>query len=528
MVSISSITSGANSIQTLVNQFIAPERRPITDLENSKTDLNRRLAVFSDLKTKLNTLRDSARSFSGVGSLNALSKKTAASSNAKILTVSADPSAIVGNYAIKTDRLASSDTGVSLQLDRAGTFLAGKSSGLQEFTISVGSGDPVTISVTVDPADTDEDVLNKIRDAINESGIEDVTASVIHDTSTTARLVIKSTKTGSDNVLNLTGINGSDILESLEFVDKKGKRQLNSGTSGGFLRQDATDLDALLNVDGVDIVKGTNEISDIIDGVTIKLLGVQDPADAPLTITVGDDISNAKSEIEKFIKNYNETITYLNEKTKVDTVKFTRGDFTGNATFTGLKFSLRSAISNFNTGLPPEDLHFFSQIGLDISREGTLSIKDSAKLDEALTTKIDQVSNLFSTENGIAKTLETILDRFVKSGGAIKRGQDSIKRQLSSIDARIKNFEARLVIREESLCRKFTELQRTLSLLNSQQAALQSIFSSSFQGISTGILLILINLFYRTEPAGVKYFLRYTAETAAKSILRCITACRLW
>ena len=287
----------------------------------------------------------------------------------------------------------------------------------------------------MDPADTDEDVLNKIRDAINESGIEDVTASVIHDTSTTARLVIKSTKTGSDNVLNLTGINGSDILESLEFVDKKGKRQLNSGTSGGFLRQDAADLDALLNVDGVDIVKGTNEISDIIDGVTIKLLGVQDPADAPLTITVGDDISNAKSEIEKFIKNYNETITYFNEKTKVDTVKFTRGDFTGNATFTGLKFSLRSAISNFNTGLPPEDLHCFSQIGLDISREGTLSIKDSAKLDEALTTKIDQVSNLFSTENGIAKTLETILDRFVKSGGAIKRGQDSIKRQFSSIDA---------------------------------------------------------------------------------------------
>ena len=51
---------------------------------------------------------------------------------------------------------------------------------------------------------------------------------------------------------------------------------------------------------------------------------------------------------------------------------------------------------------------------------------------------------------------------------------------------RIKNFEAQLVIREESLRRKFTELQRTLSLLNSQQAALQSIFSSSFQGISTG------------------------------------------
>jgi len=319
--------------------------------------------------------------------------------------------------------------------------------------------------------------MNTIRDAINDSGIADVRASVIKDTSTTARLVIKSTKSGSDNVLNLTDINGSDILESLEFVDKKGKRQLNSGTGGGFLVQDAADLDALFNVDGVDIIKGTNEISDIISGVTIKLLGVQEPGDAPMTVTVGNDISNAKSEIEKFIEKYNETITYLNEKTKVDTVKFTRGDFTGNATFTGLKFSLRSAISNFNTGLPSEDLQFLSQIGLTTSREGTLSIKDSEKLDDALTTKLDQVSNLFSAENGIAKSLETLLDRFVSSGGAVDRGRNSIKRQLSSIDVRIKNYEARLVIREDSLRRKFTDLQRMLNLLNSQQAAMQSIFS---------------------------------------------------
>jgi flagellar hook-associated protein 2 len=477
VVSISSVTSGANSIQTLVDQFIAPERRPITDLEKSKTDLNRRLAVFSDLKTKLNSFRDIVRSFSSVGSLNVLSKKTATSSNTNLLKVSAEASAIVGNYAVRIDRLAASDTGISVQLERDGTFLSGKSSGLQEFTISVGSGDPVTISVNVDPADTDEDVMNKIRDAINDSGIADVSASVIQDTSTTARLVIKSTKAGSDNVLNLTGINGSDILESLEFVDKQGKRQLNSGTGGGFRVQDAADLDAWLNVDGVDIVKGTNEISDIIIGVTIKLLGVQEPGDAPMTVTIGNDISNAKSEIEEFIEQYNEAITYLNEKTKVDTVKFTRGDFTGNATFTGLKFSLRSAISNFNTGLPSEDLQFLSQIGLTTSREGTLSIKDSEKLDDALTTKLDQVSNLFSAENGIAKSLETLLDRFVSSGGAVDRGRNSIKRQLNSIDVRIKNYEARLVIREESLRRKFTDLQRMLNLLSSQQAAMQSIFS---------------------------------------------------
>ncbi len=71
MEAISSVTGGANSIQTLVDQFMVPERQPITDLESSKTNLNRRVA------------------------LNTLSKKSATSSNTSFLTVSASSSALV-------------------------------------------------------------------------------------------------------------------------------------------------------------------------------------------------------------------------------------------------------------------------------------------------------------------------------------------------------------------------------------------------------------------------------------------------
>ncbi len=484
MVAISSVTSGANSIQTLVDQFMVPERRPITDLESSKTNLDRRVAVYTDLKSKLSALQKISGSLSGVGTLNTLSKKSAISSNTSFLTVSASASALVGSYAVNIDRLASNDTGISRQLDLSGTFLAGESLGLQEFTISVGSDDPITISVNVEATDTDEDVMNKVLDAINESDLEGVSASVIHDTSTTARLVIKGSKTGSENTLDLNEINGSNILRKLKYLTVGGNRRQTTGTNGGFLQQNTADLDALLNVDGVDIVKGTNEISDIIDGVTFKLLRAQEIDDSPLTITVTNDTTSAKAGIDTFIEKYNAAITYLNEKTKVDTTNFTRGDFTGDAVFTGLKFSLRSLISNSVTGLPSGEFQLLSQIGLDVSREGTISIKDSEKLNEALTTKTDQVTNLFSSENGVAKQLDTLLDRFVDRGGAVDRGQDSIKRQLTSIDSRIKNYEARLLVQEASLRRKFTELQKTLNLLNSQQSAISSFFTSSFGGNS--------------------------------------------
>jgi len=480
VASISLITGGANSIETLVERFIEPERQPVKDLENTKKDLQRRLAVFTDLKTKLGVLRDKAQDFTRIGSLSNLLTKTATSSNEKYFTVTATAEAGVSNYSIKIDRLAAADTGVSRQLARNEFDLAASSSGLQEFTIAIGDGEAVTISVTIDAADTNEVVMNKIRDAINDADL-DVNASVMYDTSTTARLIIKSGETGSEDYLNLTEIGGTNILRELNYLASDGSRIQSSGTNGGFLVQNVVDLDAVLNVDGVDIIKTTNEIDDVLTGITIKLHQAQDAEDSELAFTVANDTENTKSEIEKFIEVYNEVIKYLNEKTRVDTVNFTRGDLAGDAVFSGLKFSLRGVLSSGITGLEDGDIQFLSQIGIKTARDGTLSISDTSKFEENLSDNLEQITNLFSSENGYGNLLTDLLNKFVKTGGAVDRSKKSINRRISSIDTRIKNYEARLRIREESLRRKFTELQKSLSLLNSQQAIIQNYLYSGFQ-----------------------------------------------
>ena len=216
-------------------------------------------------------------------------------------------------------------------------------------------------------------------------------------------------------------------------------------------------------------------------GVTIKLLQAQPDGDSPLAVTVADDTEIIKSEIEKFIEKYNDAVKYLNEKTRVDTVNFKRGDLTGDAVFNGLKFSLRGLVSSRVTGLPAGEVQFLSQIGIQLARDGTLSVTDSDKFDEMVNDNLEQVTNLFSSENGYGKSLTNLLERFVTTGGAVDRSKKGIERRISSIDTRIKNFQERLRIREASLRRKFTELQRSLSLLNAQQAAIRSVFSSSFQ-----------------------------------------------
>ena len=487
MAEISQLSNSLSSVDTLVQRFIAQERGPVNDLEKSKKELQRRQNVYTDLKSTLKSLNDLVKEFTRVGTLNNLLTKTATSSNERYFSVTATSGAVIGNHSIKVDRLASSDTGVSARFGDTGNDLASSLSGTQEFTLAIGGGTSVTISVNIDGADTNEEVMNKVRDAINDAGLE-VNASIIKDTNTTSRLVIKSKATGSTNYLDLVEVGSSTILRDLGYIKNNGSRELSSGTAGGFLVQDFTKLDAKLIIDGIEIIKDTNEITDVFEGLSIKLLQAQDADDTALTLSVEQDAENTKVEIEEFIEKYNKVIKYLNEKTKVDPVNFVRGDLSGDVIIRGLRLSLRTIVA---TGVPSQEqggLQFLSQIGIKADRDGTISISDRDKFDEALNGNLEQVTNLFTSENGIGQGINSLLKGFVSSGGAVDRTKKSITRRISSIDVRIKNFEARLLIREVSLRRRFTDLQRALNLLNSQQALLQNQFTrfQSFGGLFGG------------------------------------------
>jgi len=482
-VNISSITTGANSIDTLIERFIAPERQPVNDLEAQKVELNRRSCVYTDLKSKLSALRDIAQGFTRVGVLNSLSGKKTILTNSTFFSIEASSSAELGTHSIKVERLATADTGISKQLDKDTVYEY--ATGLQEFTIAVGSGDPQTVRLTIEDTDTYEDVVQKMADAVNATGL-DVSASVVHDTSGTVRLSIRSAKTGSDNTLVMTEINGSNILRKLKFLDKNGNRRQADGANGGFLIEDTADLDAKFNLNGIDIIKGTNEVADVLEGVTIKLLQANEPGDSPVSFSIKNDTENIKKEINEFIEKFNDALKYLNNKTKVDTVNFIRGDLTGDFVFSSLKYSMRSIVAGAVGGLQDGYPELLSQVGIELSREGEMSIKDSSKFEEALNGNIDHVIQLFTADEGIGAKMDDLLETFVSSGGRVDRSKKGITRQISSIDTRIKNYEARLVIRERSLRQQLTDLQRSLSILNSQQSIMQSYQAFNFQMLYGG------------------------------------------
>jgi flagellar hook-associated protein 2 len=118
------------------------------------------------------------------------------------------------------------------------------------------------------------------------------------------------------------------------------------------MTQTAAALDASLIIDGISVSKGSNTVSDVIDGVTLSLLKETTTAE---TIEVKRDTAALKTAVEGFAKTYsdlNKTITDLTAYNTTTRKRLRRSIF---------KAQLRNIMgSSVATG----GTHHVSQIGL--------------------------------------------------------------------------------------------------------------------------------------------------------------------
>ncbi|MFC1558391.1 flagellar filament capping protein FliD [candidate division KSB1 bacterium] len=468
-----------SSVEQLVQQSIAQsyENRHIIELENSKSTINSSISVYSNLKTKLKALSDRLDKFTEVGADAKISAKTAESSDAKVFTAEATSSASVGVNSLFVSRLASRDTAVSKQKSNLdSTAMAGNLLGTQTINITVGDNDLIEVSFEVAADDTKEDIMNNFVDAINSSGAA-VTASYIKDTPDTARISIISNETGSTNQMLLEDVGSSEILDNLDIISDSNSRPLSTGTGGGFLIADPDDLNAEFTLNGIAILKDSNTISDVLQGVTIKLISPQEAGENPETLTIANDSEAVKAELESFIEDYNTVITFLNSETGIDSTTYERGAFTGKYSYTNLKLNLRALLSNPVDSVEEGAPSMLTQIGIEINRDGTLKIGDEDELSEYIESGNSSILNLFNSENGVANKINDFLENFVKTGGIVDDDKKLLNTRIKNIDSRVEDFEYRLQIRADTLRQQYAALQEMLSRLNSQQMMINNAMS---------------------------------------------------
>jgi flagellar hook-associated protein 2 len=302
---------------------------------------------------------------------------SAESANEDIVGVRASSTAETGSFNIEVAQLAQAH---ALSTD---TSFESVSTAIGTGTLSFdfpGNDDLGTTAITIDSSNN---TLEGIRDAVNSADMG-VKASIIDVGGGSYKLQFVSEDSGADNEMKITA-SGDAALDVFAYDA--------DNPVAGDMNEDLGAQDAQIKYNGLTINRATNNISDVVSGVTLTLKGLSD-AGVGTEITISQDDAALGEKISAFVASFNELKGVLNELVKYDVSSGTAGALQGDAVVR----RAASEISNvLNQEIPSIDGGFNNliDIGISTQADGTLAINA-----ETLATAIAQdsaaVARLFS------------------------------------------------------------------------------------------------------------------------------------
>ena len=453
-ITFGGLATGLDS-RAIIDALLGVEQVPILRLEQQKTRLNQQDSVFSTLDSRLEELKSALEAMDTVGEL---ASYAATSSNEDALGISAGGTATQGAYTIEINSLAQAESSTTGGYADKDTTVVGTGS----FTIDVGSD---SFTVNVGGTGTLQDVQN----AINDSGAP-VNAQIIDNGTATDpfQLVVTSDETGASNAfsVDLTGFSGFDPAK-FNLHDSR------PSSGGGSQLQAGTDSEVTVN--GLQVFRPTNTVTDVIEGVTLDLNATTTgPGGTPVQITVDVDTDGIKSKIDDFIEAYNDIAAIFDAQTEVDDEGQTNAVLFGDSGIRSIASRLRSA-TNTQATSTGSVYTSMSSIGITSSSSGRLEL-DSADLEDAIENDLQGVLDLFSNStDGIADAFKTTIDDLTDPvDGIIKSRRDGIASRKDSIDDRIEVLQDRIDRYEQRLIERYAALETAVSTFQSQGAALTS------------------------------------------------------
>ncbi|MGQ3344558.1 flagellar filament capping protein FliD [Bosea sp. (in: a-proteobacteria)] len=360
-----------------------------------------KIAAYQELQSLLSDVADAAdalRAVSGTSNSGTdvfLDRAAYLTANGDVdasaaLSATVEDGSDVGSYDIQILQLAKAHK-------IAGSTQASKSEDLGlSGVMSLGVVDGEAVELTI----TDTMSLADIADAINaESEETGVQATVLRVSDSSYRLVLSGVETGETIAAN--AVAGDDVLAALGLTD----------SDGAFADVLQEAQDAMLTLDGITVTRSSNNIDDLLDGVTLHLYQTtqDDPdtdSDVSITLEVGADVSSAKEAIQALVDAYNAFRDFVATQQTLasdgtvaeDAVLF------GDGTMRSATLSVYSALT------ATIDDESMALIGLSFDSDGTLVV-DEDTLDNALLDDLDTVKALLSFQMDASSSQLKLLSR---------------------------------------------------------------------------------------------------------------------
>jgi flagellar hook-associated protein 2 len=316
-------------------------------------------------------------------------------------------------------------------------------------------------SIAVEATDSLNDIAEKINAADYGEGNE-VVASVVD-----RQLILKTKNTGANQSIGAVDVGTDTVLQQLGVLDAGGA-YLNYNVETDSARN------AIFTVDNMTIERSTNSnLTDVISGVSLNLAA--DAEGKTATLTISEDNTSPKTYINSFITSFNSLQTYLKGKlatTKNDDGTYTRGTFAGETNFRSLNLELYTAVSS-DAANDSEYLNLMD-IGIELNDDMSLSIADSSKLEEALSSNYEGVESLI---NAVMTKVDAKLSYNAGDNGYVERAIDDADNRLEALNTQITSQKSRLSIRENSLREQYLAMQIQIESMKNDYSLMSSLLS---------------------------------------------------
>ena len=321
-------------------------------------------------------------------------------------------------------------------------------------TNTINGGLEKTITVT------NTDTLTTLQNKINQLGFG-VTANIINDGSSS-----------SPYRLSLTAINSGEA----------GQVVVDTGTTNLNVQNLVNAQDAAVFLGGGDgaqpllLTSSTNQISNVINGVTINLVG---SSSSPVTLSVTTDPSGVGTQLQTMVTAFNTLVGQIDTESTYNTTTNQGGILLGDATAQQIEETLYSVMDTVVNGAG--QYNDLADIGITINTNGTTGSPtlnfDQDTFNQAFAADPTAVSNLFTqTKTGLAAAITNATDSLTDPvNGIVTLENDTLSNQIQGYNDSINELNIILADKRNQLEQQFADMENTLAQLESQGAILSSL-----------------------------------------------------
>jgi flagellar hook-associated protein 2 len=243
----------------------------------------------------------------------------------------------------------------------------------------------------------------------------------------------------------------------------------------GDVYQDQAAQNASFKLNGIDFVRGSNTVTDVLTGVTLNLTA---KTTAPIALTIAQAASTARPKVEALVKAYNDLLTFYKAQTQSSADASTRGvlnsDFAVGSMMRELLNSLMKPLKGI-AGAPLTGATDLSSLGIKLQDNGQLAVDDTLFTKAAATLQTRLAAGLvIGYDATTSKDLSMRITEMYTTGGVLQDRIDNEQKVQIDLNKRKTDLQEKLVTVQARYTAQYAALDALLFKLQSTSTSLKS------------------------------------------------------